>query len=118
MDHSIADRVNNKNDQSSLSNPSKAISTNIHLDWTLDFDEKLIKGTCKHSISVLVTGTETVDFDSSNLNIESINLNGIAAIFNIAEKDSQLGSKISVGIPKVIEFSLLATIRPFDISNA
>lgn len=101
MDRSVADRVNNKNDQSSLSNPSKAISTKIHLDWTLDFDEKLIKGTCKHSISVIVTGTETVDFDSSNLNIGSVFLNGIAAIFKIAIKDPQLGSKISVDIPKV-----------------
>ena len=104
MDRIIDNRVNNKNDQSSLSNPSMAISTNIHLEWSLDFDEKIIRGTCKHSISVLQTGTETVDFDSSNLNIESVHVNGIAATFNIAEKDPQLGSKISVGIPKVRVF--------------
>ena len=111
MSRLIYDRVNSKNDQSSLSNPSRAISTNIHLEWSLDFDEKIIRGTCKHSISVLQTGTETVDFDSSNLNIESVHLNGIAATFNIAEKDPQLGSKISFGIPNVKELSLLATTQ-------
>ena len=117
----VADRINSRNDQSSLSNPNEAISTNIHLEWSLDFNEKLIRGTCKHSISVLVTNTETVDFDSSNLEIASVYLNGITAPFKIAVKDPQLGSKISVSIPKVEVFSIFdysilsAHLLPDDI---
>ena len=97
-----ADRVHSKNDQSSLSNPSLVISTNIHLDWVLDFEERSISGTCKHSITVLKTGTKTADFDSSKLKITSVSINGTATTFDIAPVDVQLGSKVSVAIPKVI----------------
>ena len=97
-----ADRVHSKNDQSSLSNPSLVISTNIHLDWVLDFEERSISGTCKHSITVLKTGTKTVDFDTSKLKITSVSINGTATTFDIAPVDVQLGSKVSVAIPKVI----------------
>ena len=95
------ERIFNTNDQSSLSNPLMAISTSIHLDWLLDFELKIIRGTCSHSIDVLKAGTETVDFDSSNLNIECATIGGKAASFIIADADPQLGSKISVVIPKV-----------------
>lgn len=94
-------KIFNTNDQSSLSNPLMAISTSIHLDWLLDFDLKIIRGTCSHSIDVVEAGTETVDFDSSNLNIESATIGGKDASFIIADVDPQLGSKISVVIPKV-----------------
>ena len=98
----VGDRVHSKNDQSSLSNPSLVISTNIHLDWVLDFDERSISGTCRHSVTVLKTGTATVDFDSSKLKITSVSINGAAAAFDIAPVDVQLGSKVSVAIPKVM----------------
>ena len=95
-------RIFNTNDQSSLSNPLMAISTSIHLDWFLDFELKIIKGTCGHSINVLKADTETVDFDSSNLNIESVSINEQDVSFKVADVDPQLGSKVSVTIPKVI----------------
>ena len=101
MNQAITNRVHSKNDQSSLSNPSLAISTNMHLDWVLDFDQRTISGTCKHSVTVLVTGTVTVDFDSSKLKITSVLIDGTAATFEIAAVDVQLGSKVSVTIPKV-----------------
>jgi aminopeptidase N len=87
------DRIFNTNDQSSLSNPLMAISTSIHLDWLLDFELKIIRGTCSHSIEILKADTETVDFDSSNLNIESATIDGRDALFIIADADPQLGSK-------------------------
>ena len=73
----------------------------MHLDWVLDFDQRTISGTCKHSVTVLVTGTVTVDFDSSKLKITSVLIDGTAATFEIAAVDVQLGSKVSVTIPKV-----------------
>ena len=97
----MANRDYSTDDQSSLSNPTMAISTNLHLDWTLDFQKKIITGTCKHSITVLIADTETVDFDSSKLNITSVLIDGVIATFKIAPLNVQLGSKVSVTIPKV-----------------
>eukprot|EP01035_Chromulina_nebulosa_P021569 gene21569-27927_t len=37
-------------DSSSFSNPNEAISTNIHIDWTLDFDNKIIKENAEYTI--------------------------------------------------------------------
>ena len=97
----MTNRDYSKDDQSSLSNPTMAISTNFHLDWTLDFNKKIITGTCKHSITVLVSDTETVDFDSSKLHIVSVQIDGAVAVFKVAALNVQLGSKVSVTIPKV-----------------
>ena len=58
-----------------------------------------------HSITVLVTDTITVDFDSSKLKISSVLINGERATFAIAAIHPQLGSKVSVTIPKVTELS-------------
>jgi aminopeptidase N len=101
MDVVLESRAYNRNDRSSFSNPSKALSTNIHLDWFLDFRKKVISGTCQHKVTVLVASTETVDFDSSKLNISSVSIDGSVTTFKIAAVDLQLGSKVSVSIPKV-----------------
>lgn len=92
-------REENKIDRSSFSNPSSAISTNIHLEWTVDFEKKLIRGTCLHSITVIKEGAETVNFDSSKLNIIGVSINDKSAEYEISPIDLQLGSKISVSIP-------------------
>ena len=101
MNLTKSDRVYNRHDQSSFSNPSLAISTSIHLDWTLDFEKQNITGSCKHSVTVVVSGTEDVDFDSSKLIIDSVTINNVRALFKVADADPQLGSKISVKIPEV-----------------
>jgi aminopeptidase N len=102
MNLTKSDRVYNRHDQSSFSNPSLAVSTSIHLEWTLDFGKQHISGSCKHSVTVVVSGTEDVDFDSSKLIIDSVTINNVTASYKVADADPQLGSKISVRIPEVI----------------
>lgn len=58
-------------------------------------------GTCSHLVTVVENSTEIVDFDSSKLDIEKITINGDEVFFRIASVDLQLGSKISITIPKV-----------------
>lgn len=98
----LVKRERNKTDRSSFSNPQIAISTNIDLSWTVDFKKKLISGTCLHSITVMKEGAETVNFDSSKLRIIGVLINDKSATFRIAPIDLQLGSKISVTIPKLL----------------
>ena len=102
MNLTKSDRLYNRHDQSSFSNPSLAVSTSIHLEWTLDFGKQHISGSCKHSVTVVVSATEDVDFDSSKLIIDSVTINNVTASYKVADADPQLGSKISVRIPEVI----------------
>jgi hypothetical protein len=53
-------------------------------------------------VTVVVSGTEDVDFDSSKLIIDSVTINNVTASYKVADADPQLGSKISVRIPEVI----------------
>ena len=116
MNLTKSDRVYNRHDQSSFSNPSLAISTSIHLDWTLDFGKQHITGSCKHSVTVVVSGTEDVDFDSSKLIIDSVTIDNVTASFKIADADPQLGSKISVRIPEVRTRLIQNSRKSSDIS--
>ena len=95
------DRVYSKDDKSSLSNPNAAITTNLVLDWTIDFHNRFISGTCIHTISVIGDNVEYVDFDSSHLAISSTKVNGTVVPFEVLAPHPSLGSKISVSIPKV-----------------
>jgi hypothetical protein len=56
-----------------------------------EFRNKLIRGTCLHSITVIKEGAETVNFDSSKWNIIG-SINDKSAKYDISI-DLQLGSK-------------------------
>jgi leukotriene-A4 hydrolase len=57
-------------DLSSQSDPESCLSTNIHLDWTLDFEKKSIFGSATHSMTIVRDGCATMSFDSNGLIIE------------------------------------------------
>ena len=59
--------ANSKVDLSSQSNAANAASTHIHLEWTLDFEQKIISGSATHFITVAKSGTMSVTFDSNGL---------------------------------------------------
>ena len=89
-------------DYSSLSNCREVVSTNISLQWHIDFQRKVFSGSVEHSVKVLVAGSTEVSFDSSKLHIEGVTLNGEAADFVVADIHAVLGTKISVKIPEAL----------------
>lgn len=88
-----------KIDTSSFSNPDKCAIRHIHLDWKIDFDNKIISGSCSHNAETLIEATEFIDFDSRDLRIESVTINGDPVHFVTGEANAALGTKISVSIP-------------------
>ena len=57
-------------DLSSQSNPINATSTNIAIEWQLDFDKKMLIGSVTHTIVVAKPGTTAISFDSRDLQLE------------------------------------------------
>jgi len=86
-------------DRTTQSNPSKALSTAITIDWSLDFEKTTLSGYCVHQVKILES-TSTVDFDTSLLSIESVSIDDISTTFILAEPHKILGSKLSVLIPE------------------
>lgn len=92
-------------DWSSFSNPLEAVSTDIRLEWNLDFDNQTIAGAVEHSVKVLVADAQFVSFDSSNLHIiDDVLINGEIGQYACADKHAALGTKISVIIPDSLRF--------------
>jgi leukotriene-A4 hydrolase len=86
-------------DKSSYSNPNEVKVNHIHLDWIIDFDVKIIKGSCLQSCEVIIDSTETVNLDSRSLSISSVLINKNPVNYKVDEETKALGSKISVTIP-------------------
>lgn len=87
-------------DRSSLSNPSEAVSTNIKLEWDIDFDKQTITGSVEHVVKVVTNGATHVDFDSAKINIiGDVLVNGEKGTYSAAPAHEVLGTKLSVEIP-------------------
>lgn len=94
--------ANSRVDTSSFSNYQAVVSQSVHLDWTLDFEHELISGKAVHSMKVIVGGTTTADFDTSNLHITSASIDGTPVKFAYAGAQNHLGRKLSVEIPQAL----------------
>jgi len=106
-------RAYNRRDLATQANPEACVTARVHLDWTLDFDRRIVAGSCVHTMRVVVGGTETADFDSSELVVEGVEVNGARTPYcRLAPPDPVLGSKISVTIPE----ALRAAGSEFDVA--
>jgi len=92
---------NSKVDKSSLSNPSFAVSTNILLDWNIDFDASCISGSVVHSISIVdhKSAAKSVDFDTAHIEIRGVQVNNADCKYELVDVSPVLGSRLSVFIP-------------------
>jgi leukotriene-A4 hydrolase len=88
-----------RTDLSTLSNYAAAQSTNIDLQWHIDFEKSVISGSVTHTIEVIVSNTQKVKFDSSKLHISGVSVNGAAATYERAESSPSLGTCLAVEIP-------------------
>ena len=104
----------NRIDHSSFSNPEEAISTVVHLEWTLDFDAKQLSGSATHSI-VVIQECSVVKFDTSSLNISAVEINDHQATFKYVTQSKELGSCVGVDIPVCISCCSKHVESPYDI---
>jgi leukotriene-A4 hydrolase len=89
----------NKKDYSSFANAEEVISTDIKLDWNLDFENNRIWGSVDHVVKVLVDGAATVVFDSRDIILlGDILVNNVKATWTIGEPHPVLGTKITIDI--------------------
>lgn len=96
----IDNHLYSKDDLSTFSNASQAVSTHIKLDWDIDFDNQKISGSAEHVIKVLISGTTHVTFDSSNINlVDDVMVDGTPVECIVSDRHPVLGTMLSVSIP-------------------
>ncbi|MGB1102634.1 MAG: M1 family metallopeptidase [Crocinitomicaceae bacterium] len=85
-------------DKHSLANTNEVHATHIHVDLTVDFNNRVLSGVATHDIEMLAETDEMV-FDIHDLDIEKVTLNdGDETSFELGEYDELLGQSLSVKI--------------------
>ncbi|KAL0950508.1 hypothetical protein HGRIS_007317 [Hohenbuehelia grisea] len=63
-------------DPTTQSNYLEIASKHVAFDWNVDFEKQIIAGTATHSLHAIKDGVKEVIFDTSDLEIESVSVNG------------------------------------------
>ena len=104
--------ADSKDDLSSQSLPTAAVSSHIELDWLIDFDAKTLSGSATHSITITQGGTLSVLFDSKCLDLQpkalifseasGLNTNATATVSIEVGASSPLGQRLSIPVPEAL----------------
>jgi leukotriene-A4 hydrolase len=101
----IAVKSYNKTDNSTQSNYTEVVTTDIKLEWDLDFTNQIIAGSVEHVVVVIKDGTKTVNFDSSDIHVNgNVLIDEEVVQHTVHERNPMLGSKISVIIPSAKQY--------------
>jgi len=86
------------NDIHTYANTEDVLSTHLSLDLTLDFDQKVISGTCEITLDYQVPKAKVdyLDLDVSKLDIKSVTAAGKALDFHIGTNTSDMGSRLHI----------------------
>lgn len=86
-------------DNHSFAKPNEAVAKHLDLDINVDFNNKIIYGTATYKIEKDSTA-KTINFDSKNLEISKVTINGKNANFSLLEGDEIHGKNLSIELPK------------------
>lgn len=79
-----------------LSSISTFRPLHLHLDWSIDWDKKIISGSVEHTIKALKDGETEIRFDSSYIDIQSVEAEGKKLAFTLEPRRGSLGSPLVV----------------------
>ncbi|KAF8132825.1 peptidase family M1-domain-containing protein [Boletus edulis] len=95
----MAARVSDR-DPTTQSNYTKIATTNLSLDWTVDFDKRCIHGSATHQATATEDVSEVI-FDTRVLDIESVEVNGHVVETHLDPEHPVMGSALHVPLPRM-----------------
>ena len=84
------------NDRHTLSNIQDIYSKHLHLDWSIDWDAKIISGSVTHDLIVDTDGVKEVVLDTSYLDIKHVEVEGEQVQSKVDERKGMLGSALHI----------------------
>ncbi|KAH8111425.1 peptidase family M1-domain-containing protein [Phellopilus nigrolimitatus] len=89
-------------DPTTQSNYLSISTEHVAFDWNVDFDRKIIFGSATHTLLVKDNIAKEVIFDSTDLDIASVEVAGGPVPFKLSEKHPVMGSALHVPFSKPI----------------
>ncbi|EJD04497.1 uncharacterized protein FOMMEDRAFT_107254 [Fomitiporia mediterranea MF3/22] len=83
-------------DPTTQSNYLSIATKHVALDWTLDFNQKIISGSATHKLIVIDEAVKEVVFDSGGLDITSAEVAGNQVTFKLDERHPVMGSALHI----------------------
>ena len=68
----------------------------LHLDWSIDWDAKCIRGAVTHELEVQKDGTAHATFDTSYLDIREVQVDGARAAYQLEARRGPLGEPLRI----------------------
>ncbi|KAF8168402.1 hypothetical protein B0H34DRAFT_685291 [Crassisporium funariophilum] len=96
-------------DPSTQSNYLDICTEQVAFDWNVDFHKKIINGSATHKMIVRKEGVNEVIFDTADLDISTIEVDGKATQFDVRPKHPVMGSALHVPLPKGLKVGSLVT---------
>lgn len=100
-------------DNYSYAEPDKVTIEHLSLDLGVDFEDKVLRGTATLKLDWHQDDAKRLQLDTRDLGIESVQAVDESGkrhklAFNLAERDKELGSKLTISAPKQPETVLIA----------
>jgi len=74
-------------------------TTHVSLDWHIDFDKEIISGSATHKLTVATPGVKEVIFDTLNLDVKEVTINGQSVKYSLGKKHEVMGSVLAIPLP-------------------
>lgn len=91
-------------DWHSYSNYQDIVTTHVHLDLSVDFDNKQLKGSIEHQLKYIDKNTDTLILDTRDIDIHKAEVfngkNWLPTTFKLDPRDNVRGSKLTIALPK------------------
>lgn len=71
----------------------------LHLDWSIDWDARIISGRVSHVIELIQPGITALTLDASYLKIKSVQVEGKNVDYSLGTQRGTLGAPLQVAIP-------------------
>ncbi|KAJ7086015.1 peptidase family M1-domain-containing protein [Mycena belliarum] len=100
-------------DPTTQSNYSEIASQSIHFDWALDFSAQTLSGCATHQLTVLVDGVSEVIFDTADLEISRVEVEGLPLQHDVKPKHEVMGSALHIPLPKGLKSGTSVSVAVF-----
>lgn len=87
-------------DYHSFANPESIKVTHLNLDLTVDFSQKVLRGTAKLDFNKVKPDAKQLVLDTRDLTINGVTALGEAVEYKLDESDSFLGAALTIQIPE------------------
>ncbi|XP_006454850.1 hypothetical protein AGABI2DRAFT_198496 [Agaricus bisporus var. bisporus H97] len=86
-------------DPTTQSNYDKVATEHVEFDWRLDFENRIIQGSAVHQLTIKAENVHEAIFDTNDLTIDGVSIEGKATSFDLKPKHEVMGSALHVSLP-------------------